>query len=543
MSPPEANEPVIPYQSQEAEVGVTIELVKLPKLLFVAIVLCLATVCVAVDNTILSTAVPQITDAFDSIDDVGWYAAIYPLTSCAFQPFFGKVYSLFSNKVVFLAALLVFEVGSAICATALNSNIFILGRALAGLGSAGISAGTTLILAECVPLARRPTWNSIIGSTFALGSVAGPLLGGAFTEKTTWRWCFYINLPIGGVVMLFVTFFYQSNSSTTRASTGLYSRIARFDVGGTITLILATICLLLALSWGGTKYAWDDTYIIVLLTVSGILFCVFAGIERWMQDSAVIPLRLLRRRSMGAAILFSLCLGGVFFVNVYYIPLWFQLVDGISVVDSSIMFIPFMCSVVGGFVCAGFGTAATGYYTPFVYGGSILMSVGTGLIATVRPHQTPRARWIGYQILCGAGIGLGEEQGLYMVQTTLPEEDVATGLGIVLFAQTFGGAVFVSVAQAVFLEHITAALRTLAPDVDPYSVLGGASTATSPALQSVYAVAIKDALRVGLVLATVSSLGALLYDWHSLKRKGEDGSSSGHELAFVAQGSDGGQGK
>ncbi|RAH46759.1 MDR family MFS transporter [Aspergillus brunneoviolaceus CBS 621.78] len=543
MSPPEANEPVIPHESPETEVGVTTELVKLPKLLLVAIVLCLATVCVAVDNTVLSTAVPQITDAFDSIDDVGWYAAIYPLTSCAFQPFFGKVYSLLSNKVVFLAALLVFEVGSAICATAPSSNIFILGRALAGLGSAGISAGTTLILAECVPLPRRPTWNSIIGSTFALGSVAGPLLGGAFTEKTTWRWCFYINLPIGGVVMLFVTFFYQSNPSVTRASTGLYSQIARFDVGGTITLILATICLLLALSWGGTKYAWDDTYIIVLLTVSGILFCVFAGIERWMQDSAVIPLRLLHRRSMGAAILFSLCLGGVFFVNVYYIPLWFQLVDGISVVESAIMFIPFMCSVVGGFVCAGFGTAATGYYTPFVYGGSILMSVGTGLIATVRPHQTPRARWIGYQILCGAGIGLGEEQGLYMVQTTLPEADVATGLGIVLFAQTFGGAVFVSVAQAVFLEHITAALRTLAPDVDPYSVLGGALTATSPALQSVYAVAIKDALRVGLVLATVSSLGALLYDWHSLKGKGENGSSGGHEMVLVAQGSDGGQGK
>ncbi|PYH86105.1 MFS general substrate transporter [Aspergillus uvarum CBS 121591] len=538
MAPQDANEPIIPHQTQGTETRLTTEAVKFPRLLLVAIVLCLATVCVAVDNTILSTAVPHITDAFDSIDDVGWYAAIYPLTSCAFQPFFGKIYSLGSNKVVFLAALLVFEVGSAICATSPTSNIFILGRALAGLGSAGISAGTTLILAECVPLPQRPTWNSIIGSTFALGSVAGPLLGGAFTENTTWRWCFYTNLPIGGVVMLFVAFFYKSNSSTTPAPTEMYSRLARFDVGGTITMMLATVCLLLAVSWGGTKYAWDDTHTIVLLTVSGILFCVFAGIERWMQDNALIPLRLLRRRSMGAAILFSVCLGGVFFVNVYYIPLWFQLVDGTSAVESAIMFIPFMCSVVGGFVCAGLGTAATGYYTPFVYGGSILMSVGTGLIATVRPHQTPRARWVGYQILCGAGIGLGEEQGLYMVQTTLPEEDVATGLGIVLFAQTFGGAVFVSVAQAVFLEHITAALRTLAPHVNPYSVLGGAATVASPALQRAYAVAIKDALRVGLILAAVSSLGALLYDWRSLKgtrEEGTEGRGGGHELVYVGE--------
>ncbi|KAJ5529409.1 hypothetical protein N7527_002802 [Penicillium freii] len=517
----------IVIQVQESEE--TSRYLKLPNVVLISIVLCLATFCVAIDNTIISTAVPQITKSFDSINDVGWYASIYPLTSCAFQPSYGKIYSIFYCKYVFLAALLIFEIGSVVCATASSSHTFIGGRALAGLGSAGIQAGTTLILAESVPLRQRPIWNSIIGSMFAVGSVAGPLLGGAFSDSTTWRWCFYINLPIGGAVMIFIIFFYTGSRGTDESSRpiGLRGQVERFDLAGTCIFVVATVCLLLALSWGGTTYTWDNARIIVLLTAAGVLFCSFYGIERWKGDSGIIPLRLLHRRSISAAILFGVCLGGVFFVNVYYIPLWFQLVNGVSAVESAILFIPFMLSVVGGFMFAGFGTAATGYYTPFVYAGSILMSIGTGLLTTVQPHLTSRAKWIGFQILCGVGIGFGEEQGIYMVQTTLPEKDVAIGVGIVFFAQTFGGALFVSVAQTIFLANVSKALKTMASNLDPQSVLNNASAGSaqaSPELQAVYAPAIKNALRVGMILATVSSLGALLYDWKSLKAK-NDGSN------------------
>ncbi|OOQ90853.1 major facilitator superfamily transporter [Penicillium brasilianum] len=510
-------------QVQESEE--TSRYLKLPSVILISIVLCLATFCVAVDNTIISTAVPRITKSFDSIDDVGWYASspnrIYPLTSCAFQPSYGKIYSIFSSKYVFLAALLIFEIGSVVCATASSSHAFIGGRALAGLGSAGIQAGTTLILAESVPLRQRPTWNSIIGSMFAVGSVAGPLLGGAFSDSTTWRWCFYINIPIGGAVMIFIIIFYTGSRGTDKSSRpiGLRGQIERFDLAGTCVFVAATVCLLLALSWGGTTYAWNNARIVVLLTAAGVLFCSFYGIERWKKENAIIPLRLLRRRSIGAAILFGICLGGVFFV---WIPNTDFALDPANQ-DMTIVF-----SVVGGFMFAGFGTAATGYYTPFVYAGSILMSIGTGLLTTVQPHLTSRAKWIGFQILCGVGIGFGEEQGIYMVQTTLPEEDVAIGVGIVFFAQTFGGALFVSVAQNVFLENISKALKTMAPNLDPQGVLNSASAGsaqTSPELQAMYVPAIKNALRVGMILATVSSLGALLYDWKSLKAKNEDGNN------------------
>ncbi|TGO46727.1 hypothetical protein BCON_0310g00050 [Botryotinia convoluta] len=434
---------------------------------------------------------------------------IYPLTSCAFQPAFGKIYTLFSSKFVFLASLLTFEIGSVVCATSQISHVFILGRALAGLGSAGIQAGTTLILAECVPLRQRPTWNSIIGSIFAVGSVAGPLLGGAFSNSTTWRWCFYINLPIGGAVMIFIALFYDGSRGrkNTSNSTGFSSQVARFDLAGTFTFMSATISLLLELSWGGTTYAWGSARIVALLTLTGVLFCSFFGIEYWMKDSAIIPLCLLYRRSIIAAIWFGLCLGGVFFVNDFYIPIWFQIVDCVSVIKSSILFIPFMIIVVGGFMFAGFGTAATGYYTPFVYAGSILMSIG-------------------------------EEQGLYMVQTTLPEIDVATGIGIILFAQTFGGALFVSQgAENAGSEPGSSLCSGRRKDGGMAALPGDSSTQTSTELQAVYGVAIKEALRVGLLLATISSVGALMYDWKSLKTRKNDGSgqrNSDNDLDHVA---------
>ena len=142
----------------------------------------------ALDNTIITTAIPRITDQFKSIDQVGWYGSAYLLTTCAFQLFFGKLYTFFSIKWVYLTALVIFEIGSAICGAAPNSATLIVGRAIAGVGSAGIFSGAILIVAATVPLAQRPTYMGLIGGMYGIASVAGPLMGGAFTDKLTWRW-------------------------------------------------------------------------------------------------------------------------------------------------------------------------------------------------------------------------------------------------------------------------------------------------------------------------------------------------------------------
>jgi hypothetical protein len=161
------------------------------KLITVVIALCFAVFLVALDNTIVATAIPRITNDFHSLDDVGWYASSYLLTTCAFQLLFGKFYTFFSIKWVFLLAIGIFELGSLICGVAPNSVALILGRAIAGVGSAGIFSGGLIIIAYSVPLEKRPIYTGLIGAMYGIASVAGPLMGGAFTDHLTWRWCFY----------------------------------------------------------------------------------------------------------------------------------------------------------------------------------------------------------------------------------------------------------------------------------------------------------------------------------------------------------------
>lgn len=187
---PNAGRPAHPMELEQAS-----QHLSTPKLLVINIASCVAVLCVALDNTIIATAIPRITDQFKALDNVGWYGSSYLLTTCAFQLLFGKFYGNFNVKWVFLTALALFELGSLICGAAPNSVALIVGRAIAGLGSAGIFSGAQIICAYTVPLEKRAIYTGLIGGTYGLASVIGPLLGGAFTEHVSWRWCFYINLP------------------------------------------------------------------------------------------------------------------------------------------------------------------------------------------------------------------------------------------------------------------------------------------------------------------------------------------------------------
>ncbi|KAL2857307.1 major facilitator superfamily domain-containing protein [Aspergillus pseudoustus] len=296
-----------------------------PKLILVTISLMLAVFCVALDNTIIAVAIPRITDEFNNLNDVGWYASAYLLTTCAFQLLYGKFYSLYSIKWVFLAALFLFELGSLICGVAPTSTALIVGRAVAGLGSAGIFTGALVTVAHTVALEKRPIFFGLIGGVYGIASVAGPLMGGAFTDKATWRWCFYVNLPIGGVTAVGLIFLLQLPARAKTQRESPFKVIKSLDPLGTLLFVPAIVCLLLALQWGDVTYAWSNGRIIALFVLFGALLIAFVVIQWRLKDTATVPPRIASQRTIASAALFGLFIGGSFFIMIYYIPIWVYL--------------------------------------------------------------------------------------------------------------------------------------------------------------------------------------------------------------------------
>ncbi|KAF7902566.1 hypothetical protein EAF00_002469 [Botryotinia globosa] len=245
------------------------------KLVTIILALCLAIFLVALDQTIISTAIPQITDHFKSTGDIGWYGSSYLLTKAALQPSFGRIYLIFSIKYTFLTAIAIFELGSLICATATSSNMLIVGRAIAGAGVGGLFTGSIIIVVYSLPLRKRPLAMGIISSMWGIASVAGPLLGGVFTDKLSWRWCFYINLPIGAFCVAVISLILHINRPNNPSSLTLKQRILKLDLLGASLLIPAIICLLLPLQWGGSTYPWNSGHIIGLFVTSAILTLLF----------------------------------------------------------------------------------------------------------------------------------------------------------------------------------------------------------------------------------------------------------------------------
>ncbi|KAI0454534.1 major facilitator superfamily domain-containing protein [Xylaria acuta] len=478
---------------------------------------------VSLDRLIVTTAIPAITNEFDSLPDVGWYGAAYLLTSCAFQLLFGKLYSFYPIRVVYSLSVLLFEVGSALCGAAPSSVAFIVGRAIQGVGSAGIFAGGIVVIVYAVPLHKRPFYQGLAGAVFGVSSILGPLVGGAFTSNVTWRWCFYINLPFGGVALAIIILLLRiPDREETKLPTK--AKLSQLDAAGTIALIPAVISILLALEWGGLTYAWNDRRVIALLTLGIFLAIVFILVQAFMPATATIPPRIFKQRSILAGFWTTIVLGSQMIIFIYFLPIWFQAIQGVSAVNSGIRLLPTTLSVVVSSISNGIFITKIGYYTPTMIAGTAICSIGAGLLTTLQ-LDTGMPKWVGYQVLYGFGQGLCFQAPNLAAQTVLPKKDVSIGASLMFFSQILGGAIFVSVGQNVLNNQLLQRLRHI-PGFSAGLVKAGGATSLIDAFPIEYRhdvlVAYNESLRtvfrVGLVLATLSVIGAAGMEWRSVKK-------------------------
>ena len=304
-------------------------------------------------------------------------------------------------------------------------------------------------------------------------------------------------------------------------------RFLKFDPLGTVVFIAGIICLLLALQWGGSTYPWSDGRIIALFVVFSVLIISFLGIQVWKGEDATVPPRIFIKRSILAGTWFGVCLGGAFFLFIYYVPTYFQAVKGTSATGSGIRLLPLILSQILGIGVSGGLTTQYGYYTPFMFISTVLMAIGAGLLTTLKIDSNA-GTWVGYQLIFGLGSGAGFQQPVLAAQTVLELQDVPVGVAINMFLQIFGGTIFVSVAQNVLTTRLISNVAATLPQVNRQQIIQtGATdirglvntTAEVRTILEAYDGALTHSFTVGLALSCLTVFGAAAMEWKSVKGK------------------------
>ncbi|KAK4449641.1 major facilitator superfamily domain-containing protein [Podospora aff. communis PSN243] len=407
-----------------------------------------------IDTSIVSTAIPRITDEFHSLDDIGWYASIYQLASAALQPLTGKIYTKFNIKWSFLVFFAIFELGSALCGMSRNSLTFIVGRAVAGAGSSGLMNGALTIAANIVSMERRASVTGLMMGTSQLGVVIGPLVGGVLTSYSTWRWCFYLNLPVGAVVFMALLFIRIPEQVKKKKPMDVLKNLHQeLDLLGFILFTPAMMMLLLALQYGGTRFPWDSRTITGMFVGSGLLFSAWLVWDWMCGDEALIPFSLMRKRTVWSGSLTQWCNMTIVFSAGYFLPLFFQAVKGATPVMSGVYVLPSVLSQLVFAGMSGFLVEKVGYVIPFTVFSGTVAAVSNGLYSTFS-LDTPVATWIGYQVLNGIGRGTGMSMPLVAAQAALTPAEISMVMGILVFFGMLGAAIMMALANTIFNQSL-----------------------------------------------------------------------------------------
>lgn len=492
-----------------------------------ALMICLIIGCL--DFSIVAVAVPSLTNQFKSVDSIGWYSTAFRLVLCSFMFMFGKMYTVFHVKHVFLASMAIFTVGNAVTTFAMSSPMFIVGRSICGFGFAGIFNGFWAIFTWAIPLRKRPLYGSVVAGIEMVASVSAPLVGGALIDAFNWRACFGLFLPLGAVAMLMIFFLlppFAAEHNTENLKLPWKEKLKQMDLFGTALIVPCITCLLLALQWAGTTYGWGDVRIVLLFVIFTVLLGVFGWWQHRAGDKATLPIRILKMRSILAGAWFASCCTATLAVVESYMSIYFQGVRGWTAARAGVMSLPLIVGLTISSLLSGALTTAVGYYFPFLYATTFLAPVAAGLLSTL-DLDASLAKLLSYQALLGFAVGLGIQAPQVAVQTVLSAKETTIGIAIVQFFSQMAPVLFLSASATLFRNR-------LAAEVDQFAPATNVTTLEHMGLSDIrrriggdrlkdvlfgYDKAVTQTLYLPVVLTCLTVLGTLTMERISVKKK------------------------
>lgn len=433
--------------------------------------LMLAMLLAALDQTIVATALPTIVRDLGGAEHLSWVVTAYMLASTVTTPLWGKLGDLYGRKILFIACIVIFLIGSALAGTSQTMLQLIAWRAVQGVGGGGLMVLSQAIIADVVPPRDRGRYQGAFGAVFGLASVAGPLLGGFFVDHLTWRWVFYVNLPIGAVALAVVA----AVLPVTKAV-----QSPKIDVWGITLLATAATCIVLVTSLGGTSWDWGSAQV-VGLSVLAVLAVIAFGLVEARVPEPVMPLRLFRNKVFSTTAVVGFVVGFAMFGSITYLPLYLQQVQGATPTGSGLQMIPMMAGLLLTSIASGQIISRTGRYKVFPILGSAVFTIGLYLLSLMGRDTTSLQSGLSMFVL-GAGLGMVMQVLVLAVQNAVEYRDLGTATSGATFFRTIGSCVGVAVFGTIFTSHLESNLAAAPPAGAVGACAGPALSATSAAL-------------------------------------------------------------